>query len=83
MLGVALVEVLGRQSEGSTDVKVCDTYDVDEDVLGEKAEESDYWEKSRVFWYQVKDSQIADLSVAQVDWLHRIEQALDQGVSQR
>ena len=53
---------------------VKDNYNIDEEILLEKSEESDYWEKSYNFYMQVKEYPIDRLSFSQEDWLDKIEQ---------
>lgn len=49
------------------------SYNIDEDLLEEKAEESDYWSRARDFYNEVKDKDTSELTGAQLDWLQKIE----------
>jgi hypothetical protein len=55
------------------------TYNIDEEVLSDKAEESDYWGRSNTFYQDVKHKDTDDLSPQQVVWLEKIETSLERG----
>jgi hypothetical protein len=56
--------------------RVENTYNIDEDVLSDKAEASDYWQRSYHFYLDMKGREVETLSPAQTSWLEKIEQAV-------
>lgn len=55
--------------------KVRDVYDIDDDWLYEKSEESDYWQNSFDFYNEVAGMRCKYLTEKQVSWLNKIEDA--------
>lgn len=53
--------------------KVCECYDIDDDILTELNDGTEYWEKVDQFWESVKDKDANSLTESQRDWLERIE----------
>ena len=56
-----------------TKVKVKELYPFDLDLLVEKAENDDYWDKCLSFYSQV----VKSLSSKQIEWLDKIEEKLE------
>lgn len=56
--------------------KVSEFYEIDEDELEAKSEESSYWENSYFFYLEVKNKPVDNLSDRQKDWLESIEKEL-------
>jgi len=60
--------------------KVCDIFDIDEDLLYDLAsgdsDDSDYWNSSHTFYEQVKDKDAVYLTHKQRSWLTKIEDGL-------
>lgn len=54
-------------------------YEIDEELLAERAEdEGDWWAKSYKFYMDVKDKDFNDMTDRQQDWLFQIEKQLEQ-----
>jgi hypothetical protein len=53
------------------------TYNIDEDTLADKSEESDYWGRSYSFYQDVRQKDVDSLSSSQTAWLDRIEKGLN------
>ena len=58
-------------------MKVKNCYNIDEDELCNKSEESEYWDKCFRFYVGIKKTDVANLSISQKDWLNNIEDKLD------
>jgi hypothetical protein len=58
--------------------KVSEAFNIDEDLLSDKASSNDYWEQVEEFYGQVKDKNVAVLSAAQLNWLQKIETSLSE-----
>ena len=54
---------------------VKEIYDIDVNVLCDKAEQSDYWEGCLKFYSQVEDKPIEELTDKQASWMDKIEHA--------
>lgn len=54
-------------------MKVCERFTIDEETLGEKAEDGGYWLSVETFYLQVKDDDVEMLSLKQFQWLERVE----------
>lgn len=52
-------------------------YQIDEDELHIKAQESEYWESCERFYLSVKDKNIKDVSEKQIAWLEKIVEAIN------
>ncbi len=66
--------------DGKTnDQKVCDLYEIDQDILEELSESNEYWKKCLKFYNEVKDKLYNELTPKQIDWLDRIQ---DQYINQ-
>ena len=55
---------------------VKNNYEIDFDVLQEKAETSDYWKNAADFVERVWEKPFASLSEKEQDWLEKIEKQL-------
>ena len=55
---------------------VHERFTIDEETLDAMAENSDYWEKARSFYLQVKDTEVDELTDGQLGWLVTIERSL-------
>ena len=56
--------------------KVRDRWEIDEDLLTLKADESEYWRKSSDFYESVLNIPADYMSPSQQEWLTKIEQDL-------
>lgn len=55
-----------------------EVFEIDENVLSELGESSEYWAKCHSFYQSVKVKELNSLSDKQLDWLQGIEDGMDQ-----
>lgn len=53
-------------------------YDIDDSILEEKATSNTYWSSCLTFWNSVKEKPIGSLNEKQLNWLNKIETALEE-----
>lgn len=58
--------------------RICELYEIDEDALYCKADESEYWSSCASFYESVKNKRIDLISQKQRDWLEKIEIGLQE-----
>lgn len=67
-------------SDGKEDL-VCDSYQINEDLLEDNSEDglNEYWTAVHKFYVRVKNKSLTELTTSQLDWLTKIEFDLSKG----